>query len=551
MSDVGISAGGTDPRHRRRPSGEPPPLPRHYDTAALVWLAAFCGWAVIWGWIFLSEDPAIWITERDLELMAPIVDNRASWLTPTMKTINEVGSHWAIVTIGWVALIGALATRRVRHALLFIASQAAIAGIVTLVATRIGRPRPLGMTQLGIWEGYAQPSRPVALLTGAFVALALSLLPPVPWRRRWYIVTAAVVALFGFAQVYTAVDHPSDVLVSATVGVAVPLLIYRTLAPDRVFPVGRRIGKTAHLDVTGARGDAIRLTMSEQIGFDAVEVRPVGLESSAGSTPLRIADSSGNAVFAKLYSSTHLRSDRWYKLGRTLLYGRLEDEQRFNSVRRLVQHEHYMLYAFQGAGVAVNAPIGIVEITPDQEYMLVTEFLEGAVEISAVEVTNDLIDQGLELVKRLWRAGLAHRDIKPANVMVQNNQLRIIDVAFAQIRPSAWREAVDLANMMLVLAIGSSAAVVHERARQVFTDDEIAEAFAASRGVTFPSQLRSAVQHNGRTVLDEFRQLVPDRPPVSIQRWTLRRAGLTLWVGLITFMLVSIFVTNLRDIGLA
>jgi serine/threonine protein kinase len=146
---------------------------------------------------------------------------------------------------------------------------------------------------------------------------------------------------------------------------------------------------------------------------------------------------------------------------------------------------------------------------------------------------------------------LAHRDIKPANLMVQNGRLRIIDVAFAQIRPSPWREAVDLANMMLALALSGSATMVYQRARLRFTDDEIAEAFAASRGVTFPSQLRSAVRADGNTALDQFRELVPAREPVSIQRWSLRRVGLTLWVALLTFALITIFVSNLADIGLA
>jgi tRNA A-37 threonylcarbamoyl transferase component Bud32/membrane-associated phospholipid phosphatase len=505
---------------------------------------------VIWAWIFLSDRPAIWITEIDLELMSPIVDNRAPSWTPVMQVINEVGSRWAIVVIGWIVLVGALATRRLRHALLFIASQATIAGVVTVVAIQIGRPRPLGVEQIGVWEGYAQPSRPVALLTGVLVAFALSLLPPRPWRRRWYLLSAAVVAVFGFAQMYTGVDHPSDVLVSATIGVAVPLLIYRTLAPEAVFPVRSRPGRTAHLDVTGTRGEAIRSAMAGQLGIEAVEIDPIGLEGSAGSTPLRVVGADGRIVFAKLYSSTHLRSDRWYKLGRTLLYGRLEDEQRFTSVRRLVQHEHYMLFVFRSARVATQAPIGIVEITPDREYLLVTEFLEDAVEIGEVDVDTELIDQGLGVVKNLWRAGLAHRDIKPANVMVQGSRLRIIDVAFAQIRPSPWREAVDLANMMLVLALSSSSGLVHERARLLFTDDELAEAFAASRGVTMPSQLRSAIRASGRPLLDEFRALVPRHQPVSIQRWSLRRIGLSLWVGVIALALLVIFVSNLADVGL-
>jgi tRNA A-37 threonylcarbamoyl transferase component Bud32 len=550
VSDIGSSSGARS-GHRRRPSGEPPALPRAYDTAAIAWVAAFCGWAAIWGWIFLSDRPAIWITERDLELMSPLVDNRADWLTPAMQAINEIGSRWAIVVIGWTVLIGAIAARRLRHALLFIASQATIAGIVTIVGTRIGRPRPLGVTRIGVWEGYAQPSRPVALLTGVLVAFALSLVPPTPWRRRWYALSALLVGAFGIAQVYTGVDHPSDVLVGATVGVAVPMLIYRTLAPEAVFPVRSHQGKAAHLDVTGARGDAIRSAMSEQLGFDVAEITPIGLEGSAGSTPLKIVDNSGEAVFAKLYSSTHLRSDRWYKLGRTLLYGRLEDEQRFTSVRRLVQHEHYMLFAFEAAGVATHTPIGIVEITPDREYLLVAEFLHDAPEIGQVAVDVDLADQGLQLVQKLWRGGLAHRDIKPANLMVQNGELRIIDAAFAQIRPSPWREAVDLANMMLVLALSSSASMVYERARVLFTDDEIAEAFAASRGVTFPSQLRSVVRGDGQTVLEQFRELVPPRDPVAIQRWSLRRVGLTLWVTLLALALFAIFVSNLADIGLA
>ena len=87
--------------------------------------------------------------------------------------------------------------------------------------------------------------------------------------------------------------------------------------------------------------------------------------------------------------------------------------------------------------------------------MLVTEFFNGAVEIGDAEVDDEIIDEGLALIRRMWDAGLAHRDIKPANLMVRDGQLLLIDVAFAQVRPSPWREAVDLANMMLVLAVRS------------------------------------------------------------------------------------------------
>jgi tRNA A-37 threonylcarbamoyl transferase component Bud32 len=551
MTDAVVTAQTRPAHRRRRPSGEPPPLPRQLNKVAIAWLVGFFGWAAIWVWVLANDGPAVWITERDLELMGPIVDNRAGWLTPTMKVINKIGTHWATPVVGWTTLLGALAAKRIRHAMLLIASLSVIAFVVTMVTLMIDRPRPLGMTQIGDWEGFAQPSRPVALLTGALVAAGLTLIPLGPWRRRWYLGVTAVIGLFGFAQLYTGVDHPTDVFAGATVGVAVCLVIYRSLAPEAVFPINYRTGKTAHLDVTGPRGAAIRRAMARQLGVEVAEVTPVGLAGSAGSTPLRIVGRDGTVLFAKLYASSHLRSDRSYKLGRTLLYGRLEDEQRYTSVRRLIQHEDYMLYVIRAAGVDCQEPIGIIEITPDREYLLVTEFLEDAVEISEAEITEELIDQGLELVRSLWRAGLAHRDIKPSNIMVQRDRLRIIDVAFGQVRPSPWRQAVDLANMMLVLALGSSPELVYERSLRLFSEEEVAEAFAASRGVTLPSQLRSGVRHDGRELLARFRELAPERKPVAIQRWSLRRIGLTVWVGLLAAFLVAIFVSNLADIGLA
>ena len=61
-------------------------------------------------------------------------------------------------------------------------------------------------------------------------------------------------------------------------------------------------------------------------------------------------------------------------------------------------------------------------MTPEREYLLVTEFFDGAEEIGDAEVDDDVIDQGLKIVRQLWDAGLAHRDIKPANLLVQNGK---------------------------------------------------------------------------------------------------------------------------------
>ncbi len=334
-----------------------------------------------------------------------------------------------------------------------------------------------------------------------------------------------VIAVVCAARMYLAVDRPTDVLVGLIIGVVVPLNAFRFFTPNEVFPVAYGKGKTAHLDVTGFRGDAIRNAVQDQLGLTVVDIRPVGLEGSGGSTPLRlqVAGDPDTYLFGKLYAMNHVRADRWYKMGRTILYGRLEDEAPFQSVRRLVQYEDYTLRLMRDSGIPTAAPVGIVELTPEREYLLVTEFVDGSQEIGDAEVDDGVIDEGLAVIRRLWDCGLAHRDIKPANLLVADGHVVLIDVAFAEVRPSAWRQAVDLANMMLVLAVRTDAERVYGRALQLFTPDEIAEAFAATRGIASPTQLRSVIKQDGRDLVSEFRTLAPARRPISLQRWSIRR----------------------------
>jgi tRNA A-37 threonylcarbamoyl transferase component Bud32 len=332
--------------------------------------------------------------------------------------------------------------------------------------------------------------------------------------------------------------------------VTIPLVAFRLFAPSEVFPISYRRGSGAHLDVGGARGEAIRRGLADQLGLVATEVKPFGLSGSAGSTPLRItvAGDPPTVLFGKLYARSHLRSDRWYKLGRELLYGRLEDEKPFNTVRRLVQQEDYALSLMGRAGLPSPTPHGFVELTPEREYLLVTEFFAGAVELGEATVDDQVIDDGLGIIRRLWDAGLAHRDIKPANLLVGDGHLLLIDVAFVQARPSPWRQAVDLANMMLCLALRSSPERVYGRAQRQFSVEEITEGFAAARGLALPSQLRRMLKAQGRDLHAEFVRLLPSPPqPVSIQRWTLRRVGLLGATVVLAFLLVGFLVSTTNN----
>jgi tRNA A-37 threonylcarbamoyl transferase component Bud32 len=534
---------------RRRPSGEPPPLPHQLGRTGKFWLF-MVGYFVITAIGVLTFPTFARYFERwDTERLHWLVPLRSDWLTNTMLAVNVIAASWTIRVLRWATFAALIVFRRWRHLAVFLGAIIVLEVVAYQMNLAIARPRPLGVTILAPWSGFSLPSMPVAGLAVTLIGMAYTLV--VPGTRRYVAKWAIgiVLAVVWFARMYLAVDQPTSAGFAAILGVATGLTAFRWFTPNDVFPVTYRRGKAAHLDVGGSRGEAIIRGVKDQLGLDAVAIKPVGLEGSGGSTPLRITVTTPDGeqdryVFAKLYAKNHVRADRWYKLGRTILYGALEDESPFGTVRRFVEYEDYTLRLMYDEGLPAPKPFGIVEITPEREYMIVMEFFDDAVEIGDAEVSDHVIDEGLQLVRRMWDIGLAHRDIKPANLMVQGDELRLIDVFFVQVRPSPWRQAVDLANMMMVLALRTDAPRVYEHALRYFTPEEIAEAFGATRGVASPTQLRSLMKQQGVDLLAEFQALAPPHPPIRIQRWSVRRVVLTLWVLLIALFVLSLVVSN-------
>jgi tRNA A-37 threonylcarbamoyl transferase component Bud32 len=540
-------------RRRRRPSGEAPPLPRALHTSGRWWLAATG--VVLLLWIAVLSNPAsrLALLGLDQGVVERLAELRTAALTDVMQALHALGSRWTIRVLYWSTVIVLLVFRRFRHLFVFLGATMVAIALNAILVYAFVRPRPFGVEILGDWTYFAHPARPVAVLTATLMGMLYSLAPQGRIRQLGKLTIGLLVGSLSVALIYLAVNLPSDVVIAAILGVTIPLVAFRLLAPNEVFPVAYRRGSAAHLDVGGRRGDAIHHALEDQLGVQVLDVKPFGLSGSAGSTPMRVRvkGDPDTWLFAKLYAGSHLRADRWYKLGRTLLYGRLEDEKPFNTVRRLVQQEDYALRLMYGAGVRSPEPFGVVEITPEREYIVVTEFFDGASEIGDAEVDDAIIDDGLRIIRRLWDAGLAHRDIKPANLLVRDGRVHLIDVFFAEVRPSPWRQAVDLANMMLVLATRSSAQRVYELARLQFRDDEIAEAFAATRGITMPSQLRRMMREQGRDLHADFLRLLPERPaPIAVQHWSIRRVGLMAGVVLLALLAVLLAIANLKAAGL-
>jgi membrane-associated phospholipid phosphatase len=508
-------------RHRR-PSGEPPPLPRPpwwHATAITLVVTVVLGLVI--GALYAGQPP-------DGGTLNSLLGSGSGLGVSIAKVFAWFGTSTGIVALRLALGLVLLFFRRWRHLVVALGAFVLMDALWTLL--RIQLPAPTG-TVLVVPTGgtYWFPASGMASFAVTVGAMVASLAPAGGVRRRVGVAAVVLALLVAASRVFLGAAYPLAALYSILLGFCVAFVVFGLFAPDESFPVSyARGGNAAHLDLAGARTAAVVAAMRAQLGLAVAELKAFGNEGSGGSTPLLMTLEDGRRIFGKILATSHARADRWYRIGRTILYGRLEDETTFSSVRKLIEYEDYAIRVLDDEGFTVAHTYGIVELTPDREYLLATEFFEGAETLGHAEVDDQVIDDGIALVRRLWDVGLAHRDIKPANLLVVKGHLQVIDVSGLEIRPSSWRQAVDLANMLLVLALRTDPDRVYRRALTSFTPEEIGEAFAAAQGLAIPTELQRYLKEDPRDLVGRFKELATPYPPISIQRWSVRRAALAL-----------------------
>jgi hypothetical protein len=462
------------------------------------------------------------------------------------KALNWFATKTGIIVLRIAMAAVLLWFLRFRH--LFVAIVAI--GVMDLVATSSLIQFPLNPPQSPVVVPPASgqwlfPASAIASLSITLGVMVFSLVPGGNWRGRALVAAVLFASLVVLARAIVGATYVYAGAYSVMLGFTVAAFAFGWLAPDDSFPVSyRRGGNAAHLQLTRDRVEAITRALRDQLGLTVTKVEPFGAEGSGGSTPLLMTLDDGSRVFGKIIATSHVRADRSYRIVRTIMYGRLEDETSFSSVRQLIGQEDYALRLLDDDGFNVAHTYGIVELTPNQEYLLAEQFFDDADTLGHATVDDTIIDQGMHLVRRLWDWGLAHRDLKPANMLVVDGHLQVIDVSGLEVRPSPWRQAVDLANMMLVMALRTDAPRVYDAALKYFTPDDVAEAFAAAQGMAIPTELQRYLKEDTRDLIAEFRALAPSRPPISIQRWSSRRIGLTVSVlgGTLVLLIWSVSV---------
>src|SRR5512132_24889 len=111
---------------RRRPSGEPPPLPHHLLTTGVGWLVASVVLVALSIVVFAGglRGPAVAVTVLDDAVVGWLAGLDGPWLMRTWEALAFLGSWWVLNTLGLGLVLALLALRRFRHLILaLIAAQ--------------------------------------------------------------------------------------------------------------------------------------------------------------------------------------------------------------------------------------------------------------------------------------------------------------------------------------------------------------------------------------------------------------------------------------------
>ena len=154
--------------------------------------------------------------------------------------------------------------RRFRHLLVVLLAWIVQAIMIQiLLAPMLRRPRPFGVEFRTDWTAWALPSEQMAALVVVVVGILYSLVPEGHWRQTSKWAATALVALVALAHLYVGGRgthrHPGG---RGDRG-GDPAARLPLARPSQVLPVSYRRGRTAHLDVSGARGLAIRQALHD------------------------------------------------------------------------------------------------------------------------------------------------------------------------------------------------------------------------------------------------------------------------------------------------
>jgi membrane-associated phospholipid phosphatase len=227
---------------RRRPTGEPPPLPYQLQTSGVGWLIT-AGVLVVLSIVVFSgglRGPAIAVTVVDDAVVGWLAGRQLPGFVGIMRGLAALSSWWVLNGLALGLLLTLVVLRRLRHLIVSFTLAYLVVTTAAVVGASIRRPRPFGVDIRAGWGGWALPSQQVMFLAGLLVGILYTLVPEGRWRNTGKWVAAALIVLTAVGRMALGADAPTDVLVGVAIGVTLPLVAFRMVTPSEVFPVTYR-----------------------------------------------------------------------------------------------------------------------------------------------------------------------------------------------------------------------------------------------------------------------------------------------------------------------
>jgi hypothetical protein len=112
---------------RRRPSGEPPPLPRQLGVSGRVWIALGASLPAVVGVLLAYGALGVAFDRWDSAVLRQVAVLRSGWLTTLMVAANTVlVSRWTIGILRLATMAALVGLRRWRHLTIFLGCIVAV-----------------------------------------------------------------------------------------------------------------------------------------------------------------------------------------------------------------------------------------------------------------------------------------------------------------------------------------------------------------------------------------------------------------------------------------
>ncbi len=359
----------------------------------------------------------------------------------------------------------------------------------------VHRSRPQGLVDVvtlfrdHVYSGFGYPSGHSTFVAAVAGVLFYQVKP----KYRKYLLL--IVVLVGISRMYLGAHLPLDVVggwaLGALVGALVSLLVGTSVQFISVARIKRALKR---------RGYDIR-----HATFASVDAR--------GSRPIFIQDKNGTEYFGKVFGKQEHAADWLFKLYRFFRYKNMQAEEPYLDSRRNVEIESFANMWAKQAGVRTPRVVDLVKI--GTHWLLIQERVPAKPLTDFKRITQKTLEDAWRQVAQLHNGNMAHRDLRAANLMVDTHgKVWMIDFGFAEVSPSKQRKSMDIAELLMSMALIVGPERTTEAATKILDADTLKESLPFLQRSVFSGATTAALKEQKDT-LPQLQQILKGRLGIS------------------------------------